>query len=62
MTATSARLFWSLFVAAAIAIVVGANAHLVCVATTTQPGCAPHVKAGDQDGRSETYSAAASSC
>lgn len=38
-------------VAAAVAIFVGANAHLVYVAFVSQPDCVPHLKeAGREDG------------
>ena len=50
----------SLSIAAAIvALVLGANAHLVYVAVMSQPGCVPH--AGDA-GSSGTFRAAEPSC
>jgi hypothetical protein len=62
MIADRARLFWGLFAGAAIAIVAVANAHLVYVATSTQPACVSHAKAGDQSKQAQSYSAAASAC
>jgi hypothetical protein len=41
------RLFYQTLAVLALAIVIGANAHLIHVATATQPRCVPHVKAGD---------------
>ncbi len=32
------------FVALGLALLVGANVHLVYVAVTSQPGCVPHAK------------------
>ena len=47
---------------AAVAILILANAHLVYVATTTQPRCVAHVKAGDPAQSAGSFSAAGSSC
>jgi hypothetical protein len=48
-------------VALALAILVGANAHLVYVALESQPECVAHVKPGT-GGEGSAYSAARSSC
>lgn len=48
-------------IAAALAILVGANAHLVYVALESQPECVAHVKPGTGDDGG-AYSAARSSC
>ena len=57
--ASPGRINWRLFslalVAAGLAVVIGANAHLVRVAFESQPDCVPHLKAG-------TLGAAKSSC
>ena len=47
MTVNRPRLFYRTLAVLALAIVIGANAHLIHVATATQPRCIPHVKAGD---------------
>ncbi|MFC3075685.1 hypothetical protein [Shinella pollutisoli] len=48
--ASPTRLNWRLvslvLVAAGLALVIGANAHLVRVAFESQPDCVPHLKAG----------------
>ena len=56
------RLFWSAVIGAAVLIVVLANAHLIYVATTTQPQCVAHVKGGEQDRPRGAFSAAKPSC
>lgn len=48
-----------LIVGVGLAILIGANAHLVYVALKSQPGCVPHAKPANE-GR--TYSAAGSAC
>jgi phosphate starvation-inducible membrane PsiE len=51
-----------LLVAIALALVtvlIGANAHLVYVAFSSQPDCVTHLKGGGEDG---TYRAAKSAC
>jgi len=48
-----------LAIVAGVALLLGANAHLVYVAFTSQPACVPHLKAGHSDGG---YSAARSAC
>jgi hypothetical protein len=51
-----------LLLAAMAAIVVAANAHLVYVATTSQPACIAHVRQGEGDAARGLFSAAQSSC
>lgn len=54
------RLSLWLLVAAGLALVIGANWHLVYVAVTSQPDCVAHVRTGDAAHGS--FSAAQSSC
>jgi hypothetical protein len=49
-----------LFVATGLLVLVGANWHLVHVATVSQPDCVPHLRQSQSD-RGE-YRAAVSSC
>lgn len=61
-TATARRgWFWPLWLlVTAVLVVLVANAHLVYVAVSTQPGCVPHLKdRGDAPGQ---YRAAKSAC
>ena len=56
-----------LLIAAALALVVVANAHLVYVATISQPACVAHIRQGDvrqgEGGAARgSFSAAQSSC
>lgn len=53
-----------LALAAAVLLAVGANAHLVHVATSTQPACVPHIKTADQapDKAAGAFRAAKSAC
>ena len=46
----------------ALLVAILANAHLVYVATTSQPACVPHVKAGGPETRAGAFSAAQPSC
>lgn len=46
-------------VALGLALLIGANVHLVYVAFTSQPGCVAHSKAPGDEG---TYQAAKSAC
>lgn len=48
-------------VAAGLALVIGANAHLLYVATSSEPGCVAHVRSGDSE-PGGPFSAADSSC
>tara|TARA_R110002020_G_scaffold4600_2_gene19950 strand:+ start:11156 stop:11392 length:237 start_codon:yes stop_codon:yes gene_type:complete len=47
--------------AALLALVIGANAHLLYVSFASQPDCVPHHRIGERPNR-ETFAAAASSC
>ena len=51
-----------LLLAAAIGIVLAANAHLIYVATTSQPACITHLRQGEGDATRGLFSAAVSSC
>lgn len=51
-----------LIVAAGLLLVIGANAHLVYVAATSQPECVAHVRPGDGDAQDGSFSAAQSAC
>jgi hypothetical protein len=51
-----------LIVAAGLLLVIGANAHLVYVAVTSQPDCVAHVRPGDGDAQDGSFSAAQSAC
>jgi hypothetical protein len=51
-----------LLIAALAAVVVAANAHLVYVATTSQPACVAHLAQGEGDATRGLFSAAQSSC
>ena len=53
------HLLWIL-AAAAMAVFVGANAHLVYVAVSSEPGCVAHLK--DKSGTPGGYRAAKSAC
>ena len=53
------RLLW-LLATAALAVFVGANAHLVYVAVSSEPGCVAHLK--DKSGTPGGYRAAKSAC
>jgi len=50
-----------LLVVAALALVIGANAHLVYVALTSQPACVAHLRPGDA-APPGAFSAARSAC
>ena len=51
-----------LLLAAAVAVVLAANAHLIYVATMSQPACLTHLKQGEGDATRGLFSAAHSSC
>lgn len=53
------RRFYLALTAIGLAVVLLANAHLVYVATSSQPQCVPHVRAGDT---AAAFSAAKPSC
>ena len=48
--------------ALAVALVLAANAHLIHVATMSQPACVAHLKQGEGDAARGLFSAAQSSC
>ncbi|OCK57863.1 hypothetical protein [Bradyrhizobium sp. LMTR 3] len=52
---------WVLLAAAA-AVFVAANAHLIYVATVSQPACVAHLKQGEGDAARGQFSAARSAC
>jgi hypothetical protein len=54
------RWIW-LLIGAGLALVIGANWHLVYVAVTSQPDCVAHVRTG-ANGAPGSFSAAKSSC
>jgi hypothetical protein len=55
--------FWlCLLVACGLLLVVGANAHLIYVASISQPACVSHLRHGDGYSEPGSYSAAQSSC
>lgn len=56
------RLSVWLAVIAGVALVVGANGHLIYVAVTSQPDCVAHVRPGAGDGARGSFSAAKPSC
>ncbi|HEY7842795.1 MAG TPA: hypothetical protein VID30_03835 [Bradyrhizobium sp.] len=51
-----------LLTALVIALVVAANAHLIYVATTSQPACVAHIRQGEGAAERGRFSAAQSSC
>ena len=51
-----------ILVAAMAAVVVAANAHLIYVATSSQPACITHLRQGEGDATRGLFSAAQSSC
>jgi hypothetical protein len=51
-----------LLIAVAAAVFIGANAHLICVATNSQPACVIHLQQGKGDAARGLFSAAESSC
>ena len=56
-----ARWTIGLLVAGGLLLVVGANAHLLYVAVTSQPDCVPHVRQG-ADAKPGQFSVAKSAC
>ena len=59
-TRTPTRLW--LLVALAVAVVLAANAHLVYVATMSEPACVDHLRPGQANVERGQFSAAQSSC
>ncbi len=57
----SRRFFLALAGVALLGVLL-ANAHLVYVATSSQPPCVPHVRAGDSAAAALPFSAARPSC
>jgi hypothetical protein len=51
-----------LLVAAGLLLLAAANAHLVYVATASQPDCVAHLKQGQGDAARGLFSAAGSAC
>jgi hypothetical protein len=51
-----------LLAAGGLLLVVGANAHLLYVAVTSQPDCVPHARAGDGTAKPERFNVAKSAC
>jgi hypothetical protein len=60
-TARNGRRWIWLLIGAGLALVIGANWHLVYVAVTSQPDCVTHVRTG-ANGAPGSFSAAKSSC
>jgi hypothetical protein len=58
----SPRLLLAALIGIAVLVVVGANAHLIYVSTTSQPACVTHVKSGGGTAAPGVYSAANSAC
>jgi len=57
------RIVWLwLLSAAGVAALLAANAHLVYVATTSQPACVAHLRTGDGNAERGLFRAAPSSC
>lgn len=56
------RLIVGLAVCAGVLLLAIANAHLIYVATTSQPACVPHVQQGQGIPARGLYSAAESAC
>lgn len=51
-----------LLIGGGLALVAGANAHLVYVASVSQPDCISHLRPGESSDNRGTFSAAKSSC
>ncbi|HEY1386851.1 MAG TPA: hypothetical protein VGF43_24725 [Dongiaceae bacterium] len=49
-------------VAIGLLLLVGANAHMVYEAVTSQPECVAHLRPGESTGQSGAFSAAQSDC
>jgi hypothetical protein len=59
-TRTTTRIW--LLLAVVVAAVLAANAHLIHVATMSQPACVAHLNQGEGDAARGLFSAAQSSC
>jgi hypothetical protein len=57
-----ATLWLCLLVSSGLLLVAGANAHLIYVASLSQPACVDHVRQGERTGEPGRFSAAQSSC
>lgn len=62
MMVPRSRIFYICLAIAALLVVLAANAHLVVVATGSQPACVPHAKTGGDTSPPGTFRAARSSC
>ena len=64
MIAARPRGRWTMgmIVLAGLLVVVGANAHLLYVAVTSQPDCVAHGRPGETAASSGSFSAATSAC
>ena len=51
-----------LLVAGGLLLVVGANAHLLYAALTSQPECVPHARPGESAAKPGQFSVAKSAC
>jgi uncharacterized membrane protein len=51
-----------LLAAFVVVVILAANAHLVYVATTSQPACVSHIRQGEGSAERSRFSAAQSSC
>ena len=51
-----------IWIAFAVAVVLGANAHFIYVAVNSQPSCVAHVRQGEGSADRGHFSAAESSC
>lgn len=56
------RTFFFLLAGIVLAVIIFANAHLVYVATMSQPDCVPHVKADGSPVPEGAYTVAQSAC
>lgn len=56
------RLFFLMLAGVALAVVLLANAHLVYVASASQPGCVPHAKTDGANSAPGVFGAAKPSC
>jgi hypothetical protein len=59
---TGRTTLWVCVVAAGLFLVVAANAHLLYVASMSQPACVAHLRQGEASDQPGWFSAAQSSC
>jgi len=57
-----ANLWLSLLITSGVLLVVAANAHLIYIASVSQPPCVAHLRQGEGSGQLGLFSAADSSC